>query len=208
MHKPARKPAGRPLTPDDWARVALGAIARGGVEAVAVEPLAAELGATKGSFYWHFESRETLVEVALREWERLGVDAVIEALAGEPDPAARLRKLFATALDMAPSDRAIEIALLAKVDHPVARDTVRRVGERRIAYMVEQLEQLGWSPREAQDRAALIAWLYIGCLQSAHLAPRAPSRDTRDRRVQLVFNAVVGSAPAAAKPKRALQRRS
>lgn len=187
-----RKQNQRPLTPDDWAQAALQAIARGGVEAVAVEPLAAELGTTKGSFYWHFESRDALVEAALREWERIGVDAVIEALAGEPDPATRLRKLFATAMEMAPSDRSIEVAVLAKVDHAAARRAVRRVGQRRIAYMVGQLEQLGWTSREAHDRAAVIAWLYIGCLQSAHLAPRAARPETRRRRMELIFDAIVG----------------
>jgi AcrR family transcriptional regulator len=45
------EPGRRPLSPDDWARAALAAIARGGVGAVAVETVAAELGATKGSFY-------------------------------------------------------------------------------------------------------------------------------------------------------------
>ena len=35
-----RKAGKRPLTPDDWARAALAAIARGGVDAVAVETVA------------------------------------------------------------------------------------------------------------------------------------------------------------------------
>jgi Bacterial regulatory proteins, tetR family len=43
---------------DGWGKggfgaAALAAIAKGGLAAVAVEPLAARLGATKGSFYWH-----------------------------------------------------------------------------------------------------------------------------------------------------------
>jgi len=46
-----RKPRPGPLTPGDWARAALAAIARGGIAAVAVESIAADLGATKGSFY-------------------------------------------------------------------------------------------------------------------------------------------------------------
>ena len=43
------------------ARAAFRALARGGVEAIAVEPIAAELGTTKGSFYWHFKNRDSLV---------------------------------------------------------------------------------------------------------------------------------------------------
>lgn len=192
-----RKPAGRPLTPDDWARAALRAIARGGVDAVAVEPIAAELGATKGSFYWHFKNRDALIEAALREWERWGVDAVIEMLEREPDPARRLKTLFATAFDMKPSDRATEVALLAKVDHPGARRAVRRVSQRRITYMAEQLEMLGCDPGEARDRAVLLGYLFVGYLQTAHVAPRAISSDSRRRRVELILETLVaGERPA------------
>jgi AcrR family transcriptional regulator len=42
------------------------ALARGGVSAVAVEPLAAELGVTKGSFYSYFPHRDALVAAADR----------------------------------------------------------------------------------------------------------------------------------------------
>ena len=57
-----RKPRPGPLTPGDWARAALAAIARGGIAAVAVESIAADLGATKGSFYWHFKNRDALIQ--------------------------------------------------------------------------------------------------------------------------------------------------
>ena len=56
------------LTREDWTRAALLAIAEGGTGAVAVEPLAARLGATKGSFYWHFRSRSDLLAAALATW--------------------------------------------------------------------------------------------------------------------------------------------
>ena len=92
-----RKPRERRLSPDDWARAALGAIARGGVGAVAVETVAAELGATKGSFYWHFKNRDALIQAALDRWEHVGTEAVIGELEREPDPVRRLRKVLAAA---------------------------------------------------------------------------------------------------------------
>ncbi len=49
------------LTAADWTEAALVALARGGLAAVGVEPLAKELGATKGSFYWHFADRNELI---------------------------------------------------------------------------------------------------------------------------------------------------
>jgi len=57
---------------------ALAAIAEGGLAAVAVVPLAERLGATKGSFYWHFPSREALVEAALAAWDHPTVRPVLD----------------------------------------------------------------------------------------------------------------------------------
>ena len=57
------------LSADDWAAAALEQIAEQGVSAVAVEPLARRLGVTKGSFYWHFPSRDALLQAALERWE-------------------------------------------------------------------------------------------------------------------------------------------
>ncbi|HEX7111773.1 MAG TPA: helix-turn-helix domain-containing protein, partial [Mizugakiibacter sp.] len=48
------------LSADDWELGALDLIAEQGVNALAVEALARRLGVTKGSFYWHFRTREAL----------------------------------------------------------------------------------------------------------------------------------------------------
>jgi len=192
-----RKPGQRPLSPDDWARAALAAIARGGVGAVAVETVAAELGATKGSFYWHFKNRDALIQAALDRWEQGHTEAVIEELEREPDPAGRLRKLLAVAFELGPTDRA-EIALLAHPDHPAALRAVRRVAGRRISYISQQLEALGWDPGEALDRAVLMYYVYTGYLQMTHVAPDMISGDARRRHVELVFDALTaGELPAA-----------
>ena len=49
------------LSADDWTREALAQMAELGVAAVAVEPIARRLKVTKGSFYWHFPSRDALL---------------------------------------------------------------------------------------------------------------------------------------------------
>ncbi|HXL17951.1 MAG TPA: TetR/AcrR family transcriptional regulator [Streptosporangiaceae bacterium] len=185
-----RKPRERRLSPDDWARAALGAIARGGVGAVAVETVAAELGATKGSFYWHFKNRDALIQTALDRWEHVGTEAVIGELEREPDPVRRLKKVLAAAFKLGPADHA-EIALLANPDHPAAVRAVRRVAERRITYISQQLEALGWDRGQALDRAVLMYYVYVGHLQMTHVAPDVISREARQRQIELVFDALV-----------------
>ena len=108
MDKPDAKPAARSVTDvaaakperagrlsaDDWAQAALDLIAEQGVAAVAVEPLARRLGVTKGSFYWHFPSRDALLQAALERWESVEQEAVFGTLERVPDPRERLRALF------------------------------------------------------------------------------------------------------------------
>jgi AcrR family transcriptional regulator len=163
------------------------------VDAVAVEPIASELGATKGSFYWHFKNRDALIEAALDEWEKRLTEDLIQQLELEADPALRLRKLFMTAFELGPTDRAAEIALLSKPDHPAVVARVRRVAQRRITFVCSQLEELGWDSTQALDRAVLISYLYVGYLQARHVLPDAVSVNDRRRQVQLLFETLVAA---------------
>jgi AcrR family transcriptional regulator len=67
--KPLTKSERTTLSAADWERAALELIAERGMQALAIEPLARRMGITKGSFYWHFSSREALLERALLRWE-------------------------------------------------------------------------------------------------------------------------------------------
>src|SRR5580698_4207172 len=71
---PARPRERRTLTRADWIGTAVEALARDGLRAVAVEPLAERLGATKGSFYWHFRDRNALLQAAVEHWEATVID--------------------------------------------------------------------------------------------------------------------------------------
>lgn len=184
------KASHRPLTRDVWARTALAAIARGGVAAVAVESVAVELGATKGSFYWHFKNRDALIQAALDQWEHRRTESVIESLEREPSPARRLRSLFEAVLEGRPADR-VEIALLADPEHPAALRAVRRVAERRIKYIADQLENLGWDSKSALDRSVLLYYVYVGHLLMAHVTPQMLGGGTQHRQIAVVFDALV-----------------
>lgn len=186
-----RKSPRQALTPADWSWAAYRAIGRGGVEAVAVEPIAAELGTTKGSFYWHFKNRDALIEAALDEWEARLTDAVIADLDRVPDPGERLKKLVGAAFDLAPPDAAAEVALLAHPEQPVVRRRVRRVTQRRLDYMSAQLQRVGWPTDQSRERAVLLYYLYVGSLQTRYVLPRQADDSVRRQQVELVFESLV-----------------
>ena len=49
-----------------------------------MEGLARRLGATKGSFYWHFTNRDALIEASLAAWEAGETIVVAKMLAPYP----------------------------------------------------------------------------------------------------------------------------
>lgn len=119
---------------DDWLRAARLALLRRGPEGVRVEPLARDLGVTKGSFYWHFRDRSDLLEALLREWEA-ETSLLSEALR-QADPRAELpaivtelnRRNLASERGDSPSDAAI--FAWAASDPDVARRANRVEAER------------------------------------------------------------------------------
>ncbi|WP_198351752.1 TetR/AcrR family transcriptional regulator [Streptomyces typhae] len=167
----ARKPGGKArLSARDWADAALVAIGEGGLAAVAVEPLAARLGATKGSFYWHFANREALIEAALDRWAEVHTEGTIEEVEAEPDVRRRIRLLFAEAISSASADP-LEVTLLATASHPQVAAALRRVTERRVAYVAELFAALGFPAAEARRRGLLAVTVYLGHAQLGHAAP-------------------------------------
>jgi AcrR family transcriptional regulator len=152
------------LSADDWAQAALDLIAEQGVAAVAVEPLARRLGVTKGSFYWHFPSREALLVAALERWEQVEQEQVFGQLEAIPDPAQRLRSLFELVAHEA-SSHIVYSELLKALDHPVVRPVIERVSSRRLEYLTASFRQAGLSRSDAQHRARLAYAAYIGFLQ-------------------------------------------
>jgi len=186
------------LTADDWTEAALRALARGGLAAVAVEPLAKALGATKGSFYWHFADRNALIGAALERWETRDTELVIAATSRGPDVVHRLRALlwlaFSSVRDGSGSaSGSVELALQADATHPLVGPALARVTRRRLAYLTSLFTELGLSPARARDRGLLAYSAFLGYAQLAHATPELlPSGRAFTTHVDGVIEALVG----------------
>lgn len=175
----------RRLAREDWVEAALAAIADGGVAAVAVEPIAARLGATKGSFYWHFPNRAALLEAALAQWEERTTTAVIDEIANATeDPAEQLRTLIVRVIEAAERDR-VGPALLAAAGQPVVARAIERVTRARIGLIVTVFSRLGLPLAEARSRALLAYSAYLGHAQLAHSTQGVLPETVDERRAYL-----------------------
>jgi AcrR family transcriptional regulator len=157
------EPKGR-LSAADWEQAALDTLAESGLGAVAVESLARRLGVTKGSFYWHFATREALIKAALERWERRDEEEIMAQLEPIADPRERLRELFRR-VSREMQSHVIYAALLQSLDNPLVRPVMARVSEKRLDVLTVAYRQAGFDRRAAAHRARLAYSAYTGFLQ-------------------------------------------
>lgn len=158
------------LDKSDWIAAGLKALQADGIDAVRVEPLAAKLKVTKGSFYWHFKDRPALLSALLECWQRRATNAIIDEVETVGGPAkAQLRKLFEIVLQ---ADGRLEMAIRnwAKTDKAAAR-AVKSIDKKRIGYVANLFEDDGFTAPEARMRARFAYFALIGQYTIAESGP-------------------------------------
>jgi AcrR family transcriptional regulator len=104
------------LTKESWIAAGFRALAAQGPKGIQIKGLAAELQATKGSFYWHFKDIAAFQAAMLDRWLDLAVGDILSQVTQEPDPGKRLALLLQEAAASAPEDyggQRIETAMRA-----------------------------------------------------------------------------------------------
>lgn len=154
------------LSKDIWLKHTLGKIGEVGVAGVQIESMAKELGVTKGSFYWHFQDRDSLLSEALAYWYDSATKAI--GRVGKRDfenPVDRLRYFYTLALNRKPDvpGGPIERALhqWGRVSE-IAAETTRRVDQDRIGLIAEAYVELGKSEHQARQTAKMALANIVG----------------------------------------------
>lgn len=161
-----------PLSKLEWTEAALIALARDGLVGVAVEPLARGLGATKGSFYWHFADRAALIEATLELWEQRATTDTIARIAAIADPRERLTELAAGAYARAAAGN-VYAALLGAASDPRVEQVLKRVTRAHLEFLERLYDDLGLSADEAHRYAHLAYALYVGIGELRHADPES-----------------------------------
>ncbi len=158
MVNSAKKVSGsQKLNKDDWIKAAFTTLSESGVDAVRVEALAKRIGVTKGSFYWHFKSRQELLDALLEKWRiEQRVIKRVEAIGGT----AKMKLI--NLLDSVPrgtprnNSGATELAVRswARNDEMAAK-TIAIVDKERTVWVKNYFMVLGYSESESEARAFL-----------------------------------------------------
>ncbi|GAB4540674.1 MAG: TetR/AcrR family transcriptional regulator [Parvularculaceae bacterium] len=161
------------LSRQDWLIAGLDALFAGGPEAVKVERIAAALGVTKGSFYWHFKNHRALCEAMVHHWRGVQFGYLSRFRDQAVRPADRLKQLFK---HISSKDARHDIAMRAwaRTDRAAAA-AVAELDRARIEAVASLFEELGFAPDEARFRAHAVYYFQIG-EQVAFSTSRAADR--------------------------------
>jgi len=124
------------------------------------------MGVTKGSFYWHFASREELLDAVLESWQKSmtrDIELWLKSAAGTP--ADQLRRLLHIGISSRPDvpGGPLELSLRdwARRDPRVA-ETVTRVDADRLRILKNLYVQSGLTEEDADAQALLHMTFVIG----------------------------------------------
>jgi AcrR family transcriptional regulator len=164
---PIRVPS---LQPDDWIRAGFARLSAQGVESVRVEILARDLGATKGSFYWHFKDREDLLSRMLLQWEEEEMRWLEEAREINSGAAARWAH-FVERIS-SPDRVRLEVSFRAwaRRDERIA-SRIATIEAKRRAHIVSVLRDVGFTPSSAERWSEVALLVYLGWMDRATRDP-------------------------------------
>ena len=163
-----------------------------GVTAVKILPLAERLGVTRGSFYWHFKSRDELLNRLLDTWEARNTSALVETAAAPGTLADRYVALSRLWLGWSDFDPRLDVAVRDwSHSDPAVRDRLKEADEQRLAALVEMIEPEGHGPVMAQHRAYALYRVQMGWYDNGDVPA-----DSRGESSAAYFEIFMGRAPS------------
>jgi AcrR family transcriptional regulator len=184
---PPRRSSSVPLSVNDWLEAGYALIAEHGVRALKIERLCQLVGATRGSFYWHFDDIDSYRAALVSAWNLfLEQDRRSLAKLGELPPRERL----STMMDdlVSPQHWMLERAMRewARSD-PTAAAAVRAADRRVLQAVTKAFADYGFSRSDARLRADLTFAAGIGLLHLAGSAAQTGSGRRRERLLDLML---------------------
>lgn len=169
------------LTADDWIKEGLKALARSGFTALKAEPLAKAMGVSRGSFYWHFADLGAFHAAVLKRWREIAAEQIIADVEASDEPVhALLQRSFGARLDL---ERAVRN--WAAFD-PAAQGAVRAIDRRRLDYIEALLAKRELPPAEAQARAQILYWTFLGFALSGTAVPATRLKGLLDELMRMI----------------------
>lgn len=147
-----------------WLAAAYELLAKNGVEAVKVMPLAKKLGLSRTGFYWHFKDRNQLLEAIIQRWEDKNTgNLVARAQAYAGTIAEAMFNVFDCWLDDTLFDARLDLAIRnwARND-PALQKRLDMADARRQDALSAMFTRFGFDAAQAHVRTMTVMYTQIG----------------------------------------------
>ena len=152
------------VTREDWLSRAADVLVERGVSHVKVLTLANQLGVSRSSFYWYFQSRRDLLDQLLARWEGQNTQAVLDQAARPAGNICRaVMNLFECFIDPAQFDPRLDFAVREWARRsPEVRARLDAADQARANAIRDMFLRHGYEGTEAFTRARIIYFMQIG----------------------------------------------
>lgn len=179
-----------------WLDAAYDMLVESGVDAVKVMPLAARLGLSRTSFYWHFTDREALLRGLIARWQGTNTAQLI---AKADTPSATIAEAMLNICDLwvTPElfDSRLEFAIRTwALTDPALALTLANADEVRITALTQPFLRHGFTKTSARTRAQTVYMTQIGYISMRTIE----SRDLRLTRIPDYVLVFTGQGPTEA----------
>ncbi len=147
----------------DWLRAAMHCLMDEGIDAVQITRLATSIGASRGSFYWHFKSRQELLDGLLDEWFAVNGKRLALVLEHADSLDRGVLSFFAVWTNPDNFNSPLEQAVRdwARLDGQVL-EVVREEDANRIAIIAALFQRFEYPSQEALVRARVLYFAQVG----------------------------------------------
>lgn len=153
----------KPLQRYDWLETALDIFVAEGIDAVRITRLADDLGVTRGSFYWHFDNREDLIDALVQFWKGKNTPALTASFDRAETLEDGILGFFEICIDAARFDPRLDLAIRewARRSEQV-RELLDQEDQARIDSLRRFFVRFGYPMPEALIRARVLYYSQIG----------------------------------------------
>lgn len=182
------------ITRSQWIDLAKERLIADGVESVRVLALAEELGASRSSFYWHFKSRQDLLNQLLTAWEETNTQAIVQHARRPAETIIRaVLNVFECWVDQRLFNPELDFAVRewGRRSKDVEQAMERADGERLLAIR-DMYRRHGYDDENALIRARVLYYMQIGYYV---IGPKEPMK-VRLTHLNAYLRSFTGEEPA------------
>tara|TARA_A100001037_G_scaffold20587_2_gene17325 strand:- start:6348 stop:6881 length:534 start_codon:yes stop_codon:yes gene_type:complete len=142
------------ISRNDWIEAAWDVLGISGVDSLSIERLALQLGVTKGSFYWHFKSRQLLIDALLERWLGMREETCPSYSDESNQPGESIWKVIERGIERGTRGQAAALRLWGQ-NNPEVAIRIEKADALRQKFLVKQFLCLGHDQDTAENRAEI-----------------------------------------------------